>query len=383
MPSSLCLNGLVNAQVEELAGDKVRLTVDVPAHDVHHAVEHALDDLAESAKIPGFRKGKVPRPVLLQRLGKERVMAEAVDSHIGGWFWNAAASSRIRPVENPRYEYELPTDDHADWSFAATVTVQPKPEVPDWTQLEVGYAEPEVVGQSVDIIFTEEDRAAGAPEQEMNTALAHGRASDERVHRRKDGSRFWASGALMLMRDGAGRPVGFAKILRDQTAARDAQVALERSQADLLQVLAEKEAARAELETADAAKDRFLAVLSHELRNPLASIDSAAALLQTPVLPARDRDAAASVVKRQASAMKSLLDELLDISRLKLGRLDLHREDVLLATVVTSALETTRGMLDTSGHRLELDQHQQFPHPAAAGCEQCPGADQVPVPQRA
>ena len=150
MPPSLCLNGLVNAQVEELAGDKVRLTVDVPAHDVHHAVEHALNDLAESAKIPGFRKGKVPRPVLLQRLGKERVMAEAVDSHIGGWFWNAAASSRIRPVENPRYEYELPTDDHADWHFAATVAVQPKPEVPDWTELEVGYAEPEVPAEAIE-----------------------------------------------------------------------------------------------------------------------------------------------------------------------------------------------------------------------------------------
>lgn len=144
------MNGRMNAQVEELAGDRVRLTVDVPAHDVHHAVEHALEDLAGSARIPGFRKGKVPRPVLLQRLGKERVMAEAVDSHIGGWFWTAAASSRIRPVENPRYEYELPQDDRADWRFAATVAVQPKPDVPDWTTLEVGYAEPEVPAEAIE-----------------------------------------------------------------------------------------------------------------------------------------------------------------------------------------------------------------------------------------
>ena len=52
-------------QVEELAEDKVRLTVDVPAHDVHHAVEHAADDLAQSVRIPGFRQGKVPRPLLI------------------------------------------------------------------------------------------------------------------------------------------------------------------------------------------------------------------------------------------------------------------------------------------------------------------------------
>jgi two-component system, chemotaxis family, CheB/CheR fusion protein len=223
----------------------------------------------------------------------------------------------------------------------------------------LGYAEAEVIGQPADIIFTEEDRAAGAPEQEMRTAVAQDRAADERVHQRKDGSRFWASGALMLMRDADGRPVGFVKILRDQTAAREAQLALERSQTDLLRVLGENEASRAELQTADAAKDRFLAVLSHELRNPLASIDSAAALLQTASLPQHDRDAAANVVKRQASAMKSLLDELLDVSRLKLGRLELHCEDVLLSTVIASALETTRSMLETAGHRLQLEVPEQ------------------------
>ena len=67
----------MTAQVEELGSDTVRLKVDVPAHDVHHAVEHATSDLAQSVKIPGFRQGKVPVPILTQRLGKERIMAEA------------------------------------------------------------------------------------------------------------------------------------------------------------------------------------------------------------------------------------------------------------------------------------------------------------------
>ncbi|HXE49757.1 MAG TPA: CheR family methyltransferase, partial [Ramlibacter sp.] len=219
----------------------------------------------------------------------------------------------------------------------------------------LGYAEAEVMGQSVDMIFTDEDRAADVPEQEMKAALADGRASDDRAHQRKDGSRFWAGGAMMLMRDAQGRAAGFVKILRDQTAVRESQQALERSRVDLLRALEETEAARRELQAADAAKDRFLAVLSHELRNPLASIDSAGALLLTHGVPASDRDAAAQVVKRQAGAMKKLLDDLLDVSRLKLGRLELQREQVMLSDAVQAALESTRPLLEAVRHELEVD----------------------------
>jgi len=140
----------VQTEVEELPENRVRLTVQVPSHDVHHAVEHAASDLARTAKIPGFRKGKVPRRVLVQRVGRERLMAEAVDSHIGGWFWNAAAQSRLRPVEQPEYDFELPASEDEDWKFTATVTVQAKPDLSDWTTLEVGAYEPEVPADLVD-----------------------------------------------------------------------------------------------------------------------------------------------------------------------------------------------------------------------------------------
>jgi trigger factor len=137
-------------QVEELTDNRVRLTVEVPQHDVHHAVEHAAADLASSVKIPGFRTGKVPMPVLVARFGRERIYQEAVESHIGGWFWNAAARSRIQPVEQPQYEYDLPASAEDDWRFTATVAVQPKPEIADWTQLEVGAPEPEVPQEAID-----------------------------------------------------------------------------------------------------------------------------------------------------------------------------------------------------------------------------------------
>ena len=123
--------------VEELGENRVRLTVEVPPAQVKHAVEHAVSDLAESVKLPGFRKGKIPEPVLISRLGKERIYSEAVDSHIGGWFWSAASRNRVRPIADPQYEFELPSSADEPWTFAATVEVQPLPEIVDWTTLEV------------------------------------------------------------------------------------------------------------------------------------------------------------------------------------------------------------------------------------------------------
>jgi len=137
-------------QVEELPDNKVRLRVEVPPADLRHAVEHATHDLADSVKVPGFRKGKVPPQVLEARIGRERIFTEAVESHIGGWFLNAAANTRIRPVAAPEYDYDLPTSEDDEFSFTATVAVQPKPEPADWSQLEVPYAEPEVPGEVVD-----------------------------------------------------------------------------------------------------------------------------------------------------------------------------------------------------------------------------------------
>jgi trigger factor len=144
----------MSAQVEELPDNKVRLTVDVPQADVHHAVEHAATDLAESVKIPGFRKGKVPMPVLVSRIGKERLYTEAIESHIAGWYGNAVARARIRPADQPELDYDLPASDSEDWCFTATVSVLPKPEVEDWTKLQVPYVEPEV---PVDIVDHELD----------------------------------------------------------------------------------------------------------------------------------------------------------------------------------------------------------------------------------
>ncbi|AVS81653.1 histidine kinase [Paracidovorax avenae] len=214
----------------------------------------------------------------------------------------------------------------------------------------LGYSENEAVGQLADMIFTPEDRAAGAPLSETSTALATGGALDDRLHQRKDGSRFWASGALMPMHDDADTVVGFVKILRDQSDQRASQQALEQSRADLLKALRENEEARAALQAADATKDRFLAVLSHELRNPLASIAGASAVLATEGAAPGDRDQAARIVQRQARAMAVLLDDLMDLSRLRLGRMVLQQREVPLDEIVEAALEATLGAIRAAGH---------------------------------
>jgi trigger factor len=154
------------------------MTVEVSPDQVHHAVEHAVSDLSESVKLPGFRKGKVPMPVLVSRLGKERIYAEAVESHIRGWFWSAATRNRVRPVTDPQYEFELPSTPDEAWSFAATVDVQPLPDIVDWTTLEVPRVEAEVPQEAVDAevealreTVAELAPAEGRPAREGDTVI--------------------------------------------------------------------------------------------------------------------------------------------------------------------------------------------------------------------
>jgi trigger factor len=141
----------VKTKVEELPESRVRLEVEVPEEAVKHALEHAASDLAESLRIPGFRKGKAPVRVVAARVGREALWEEAVRSHLDGWFWSAAATSGVRPIATPEVDVgDGPPSDGEAFRFTATVSVVPKPRLGDWKELEVAAPEPEVPEELVD-----------------------------------------------------------------------------------------------------------------------------------------------------------------------------------------------------------------------------------------
>jgi PAS domain S-box-containing protein len=121
----------------------------------------------------------------------------------------------------------------------------------------------------------------------------------------------------------------------------------------LIDVTAQKTAEQA-LREADRRKDEFLATLAHELRNPLAPIRHAVKLLESPKVEDRHRKWSQEVIARQVQRMALLLDDLLDVSRITRGRLQLRKDYVELASLVGSAIETVRPLIDAKGHSLQV-----------------------------
>jgi signal transduction histidine kinase/CheY-like chemotaxis protein len=121
-----------------------------------------------------------------------------------------------------------------------------------------------------------------------------------------------------------------------------------------VQLFAREQTARADAEAANRAKDQFLALLAHELRNPLAPIVTSAALLRRPGIPAPAVEHAARIVERQARSLARLLDDLLDVSRITRDRIELRWTALPVADAVERALEATRPLLDERRHALSV-----------------------------
>jgi signal transduction histidine kinase len=135
--------------------------------------------------------------------------------------------------------------------------------------------------------------------------------------------------------------------------------ALERLNAELEDRVAERTSALAQTTEAltDAArrKDEFLAMLAHELRNPLAPIRTAVQLLRLKELAEPQRDSARDIIERQVEHLVSLIDDLLDVSRITRGVIALQRQPVLLGSIVARAVETVRPAIDARHHVLTID----------------------------
>jgi trigger factor len=135
--------------VETLGDRRVRIRVEVPVADVDHAFEHALRDLSQGTKIPGFRKGKVPPNIVRARLGEEAVVDEALRTHLQSWYGRALDQERIEPVSRPEIDYEAPPAEGTPWTFTATLEVAPEATLPAELKLEAPRHEPTVDEEAV------------------------------------------------------------------------------------------------------------------------------------------------------------------------------------------------------------------------------------------
>jgi PAS domain S-box-containing protein len=199
-----------------------------------------------------------------------------------------------------------------------------------------GYRAEEIVGEPCDRLFTPEDVARGIPRQEREIALRDDAAEDDRWQQRADGSRFWASGIMMALRDEEGRHVAFGKIVRDRTDVKE-QLETLRNRAAELGALAQR-------------KDVFIATLSHELRNPLAPLANAVQIIRL----GGEVEYAVKVIERQMAVLQRLVDDTLDLSRVGAGKVELQREPLALGPLLRDAVESCRAAIDKRGHRVDI-----------------------------
>ena len=137
--------------VSELPGSRVSVEVEVPAADVDRAISRAARGLAREMRMPGFRKGKAPPSLVIQRVGFAAVLEEAIREALPEWYERALLGSGIAPVGDPSVEVvSTPEAEGEPLAFKFEIGVRPKAELGEYKGLEVGKAEPEPPAEIVD-----------------------------------------------------------------------------------------------------------------------------------------------------------------------------------------------------------------------------------------
>jgi PAS domain S-box-containing protein len=187
-----------------------------------------------------------------------------------------------------------------------------------------GYAADEIIGEHFRIFYPEEARNRRWPEEELRRAREDGRFEDEAPRLRKDGTQFWANVVITPMYDHRGTLRGYAKVTRDVTEKKRVE----------------------SLESADRQTHEFLAVLAHELRNPLAPIANALTLLARTPSADPTEIWVREVLTRQTGQLARLVDDLLDVSRITRSALLLDRKPADVRSIVRHAADASRQWFD-------------------------------------
>ncbi|HEX7153101.1 MAG TPA: ATP-binding protein [Thermoanaerobaculia bacterium] len=217
-----------------------------------------------------------------------------------------------------------------------------------------GYGADEIIGQHFSKFYPDEDNQARKPQRELEIASRTGRYEEEGWRIRKDGTRFWANVVITALYDSHGLR-GFAKVTRDITERREA---LERERAAreaAEQSARESVAALRQTQQASRAKDEFLTTLSHELRTPMTSILGWASMMNDGSLDGETQKLATTSILQSAQAQARLIDDILDVSRAIVGRLQLELEDVDLASVANDVVANIRAAAAAKQIHLRLN----------------------------
>ncbi|MDH6169172.1 PAS domain S-box-containing protein [Variovorax boronicumulans] len=198
-----------------------------------------------------------------------------------------------------------------------------------------GYEANEIIGKHFSVFYPPEVAATGFPDTELRVAREVGRFEDEGWRVRKDGSRFWASVIITALFDETGRHRGFAKVTRDLTERRRIST----------------------LEDEGRRITTFLAMLGHELRNPLTPISNAVAIMERlgPAADAATLARMSSIIGRQLKQITRLVDDLLDVGRITNGKIHLESKPVKLSDVIDESLEVVKPSADARRHALVFD----------------------------
>ncbi|WP_067272209.1 PAS domain-containing sensor histidine kinase [Mitsuaria sp. 7] len=199
-----------------------------------------------------------------------------------------------------------------------------------------GYEADEVIGRHFSVFYTPPDIARAWPAEELKLAREQGHLEDEGWRVRKDGSTFWANVVITAILNPDGELLGYAKVTRDLTARRE-------QEAERLRM--------AELVDESRRMTEFIAMLSHEIRNPLAPIMNVLAIMARETLTPRG-EWCLSVADKQVRQIHRLVEDLLDVSRVTTGKVRLDMQPLELGVVVEEAVEGMRPAADARGHLL-------------------------------
>lgn len=133
----------LTAEVTPLEANRVRLQVAVPQDEVRREMDRAIRQVGREVRVPGFRPGKAPPEVVVQRVGRDAIVQEMLKGALGSWYAAAVAEAGVSPIDDPELDLdEVPEE--GDLTFTATVDVKPKAALGRYRGLEVGRADPEV-----------------------------------------------------------------------------------------------------------------------------------------------------------------------------------------------------------------------------------------------